>query len=578
MYITKKIYPTAGQGREMLDKLSRPIEADRRAAFVFQAVEVILETAAIYVIIMAMLAFIAPTAAANFWHLALFISAVCAYYIQLQYTVTLDMVVHLEEDQKLAAKLQKTKSSYTRSRAGLFILALVLNTVGGFVLVNKVTFKADKGSLDQLDKEHRENVQRIEGNYKAALGGLAAFDDQAAQSRAAWDLYGQKRPSEVKYAALKAKSEGADLLNKKTALTEQATKTRAAEIKAEESSYKSRRTAITSALQTDLDKQFWQELAAAFGATLFSFAMLSLVWVFHTRATRHELICGVRYRIQMPSNEHQSPVQTVAFLGKFVAYGLVQMVAVGIFKVAEFMFRFRLNFAGHGDTVEQKAHMKLNTAEAKQAAEVLASAAPENAVHFEVEQGNDYSIQDAIEEERMARERAAQARAAAVGTALNTANNAYTSANSSNSANTANSAHNDNSQYSVEIDNSEEDLTTALPTVPTADNADQPQKPMTFLEQFRADKAAQANLQKFGVEQETIEKIQAARAQSARLNKSQIVLEHEGKTFTIRDAEKRIETYKARANNPNSAEETRAENARKAELWAQLVQIQINKN
>lgn len=596
MHITKKIYPTRGQARERLDKLSRTIDADRRAAFVFQAVETVLETAAVYVIIQSIGGLLAPSFADRFWAVSLMIAALCAYYIQLQYTVNLDMAVHIEEDEKLAESLPKTRDSYKKSRLVLFVLALVLNTVGGFILANKVTFKADKSSLEQLDKEHRQNIQRIEDNYKTALGGLASFDEQAAQSKSTWKTYSQARPNEQKYAALKAKEEGAALLNKKAAITEQATSTRAAEIKSEKASYERRRAAITSTLQEDMNKQLGWEIVAAIGSILFSLSMLTLVWIYHSRATRHELICGVSYKIQMPTNEHQSPVQTVEFLAKYIAYGLVQAVAVGVYKAANFVFRFRLNFTGHGDTVEQKQGVKINvvqaTAEHSEVVQQSEDLDGAKAVQLEVSEGDHYPVQTAIEEERL--ERIKQARARAVAAANSSANN---------DNNSANSAYNDNN-HPAQVDNSQGDNSAnnySSDNANTANNktvqtASSSTRAGGFnLAEFRAAQfkreqgfVAQNNPAQLDIEQtetapEVVEfetkqaAIKQGRADKIKASKSSILFEHNGQTYTVRDAEKQAGVYLSRAQNEASSEKAREENARRAQLWKQLAEIAMSK-
>ena len=570
MYITKKIYPSKGQAREMLDKLSRSIAADRRAAFVFQAVETILETAAIYIIIQSVGALLAAETVNKFWFVSLTIAALCAYYIQLQYTVTLDMAVHIEEDTKLADKLPKTRDSYRKSRLVLFVLALVLNTVGGFILVNKVTPKADKSALEQLDKEHRQTVSTIEANYKATLSSLASFDDQLAQTRSTWARYAQSRPNETNHANLNAKKESAALLKKKTALTEQATTARADEIKAEKAAYNQRRAAIISALQGEISAQFGWEVVAAIGSFLFSLAMLTLVWIYHSRATRHELICGVSYTIQMPSNEEQNPVQTAEFLAKYIFFGISQTVAVAVYFVASRLLKYRLNFTGHGDTIEQRAAVKINTVNSSPAHSIQEATEPAPpAVQFEVEQPDNYSIDAIAEQERLELQKRQRQQAVS---AANSAND--------------NSQQGDNNQN----DNSDESGNKERPTVRVGFVNNN----KFSLAQFRLEQRRQEQTENEGrttnydgqntgePESETVEfdhkpnGISQARAERVKANKSKVIFEHQGQEYTIRDAEKRVGIYLKRANDPNTSEESRANNARSANLWKQLADAAIN--
>ena len=570
MYITKKIYPSKGQAREMLDKLSRSIAADRRAAFVFQAVETILETAAIYIIIQSVGALLAAETVNKFWFVSLTIAALCAYYIQLQYTVTLDMAVHIEEDQKLADKLPKTRDSYRKSRLVLFVLALVLNTVGGFILVNKVTPKADKSALEQLDKEHRQTVSTIEANYKANLSSLASFDDQLAQTRSTWARYAQSRPNETNHANLNAKKESAALLKKKTALTEQATAARADEIKAEKAAYNQRRAAIISALQGEISAQFGWEIVAAIGSFFFSLAMLTLVWIYHSRATRHELICGVSYTIQMPSNEEQNPVQTAEFLAKYIFFGISQTVAVAVYFVASRLLKYRLNFTGHGDTIEQRAAVKINTVNSSPAHSIQEATEPAPpAVQFEVEQPDSYSIDAIAEQERLELQKRQRQQAVS---AANSAND--------------NSQQGDNNQN----DNSDESGNKEQPTVRVGfANNNQFSLAQFRLEQRRKEQTENEGRttnydgQNMGEpEAETVEfdhkpsGISQARAERVKANKSKVIFEHQGQEYTIRDAEKRVGIYLKRANDPNTSEESRANNARSANLWKQLADAAIN--
>lgn len=577
MYITKKIYPSKGQGREMLDKLSRSIAADRRAAFVFQAVETILEAAAIYIIIQSVGALLAAETVNKFWFVSLTIAALCAYYIQFQYTVTLDMTVHIEEDQKLADKLPKTRDSYRKSRLVLFVLALALNTVGGFILVNKVTPKADKSTLNQLDKEHRQTVSNIEDNYKAALSSLASFDDQLAQTRSTWARYAQSRPNETNHANLNAKKESSALLNKKTALTEQATAARADEIKAEKSAYNQRRAAIISALQSEISAQFGWEVVAAIGSFLFSLAMLTLVWIYHSRATRHELICGVSYTIQMPSNEEQNPVQTAEFLAKYIFFGISQTVAVAVYWVASRLLKYRLNFTGHGDTIEQRAAVKINTVNSSPAHSVQqATEAAPPAVQFEVQQPDYYSIDAIAEQERLELEKRQRQQ---VVVAANSANG-----NSANDNSKDENSQSANSNDNTSSDNKEQ------PTVHVGfDSNNQFNLAQFRLEQQRKEQAensgreAKQNGENLGEPKaETVEfehkpsGISQARAERIKLNKSNVIFEHNGQEYTIRDAEKRVGIYLKRAKDTATSDEARANNARSAELWKQLADIAIN--
>lgn len=562
MYITKKIYPSKGQAREMLDKLSRSIAADRRAAFVFQAVETILETAAIYIIIQSVGALLAAETVSKFWFVSLTIAALCAYYIQLQYTVTLDMTVHIEEDQKLADKLPKTRDSYRKSRLVLFVLALVLNTVGGFILVNKVTPKADKSTLNQLDKEHRQAVSNIEDNYKATLSSLASFDDQLAQTRSTWARYAQSRPNETNHANLNAKKESSALLNKKTALTEQATAARADEMKAEKAAYNQRRAAIISALQSEISAQFGWEVVAAIGSFLFSLAMLTLVWIYHSRATRHELICGVSYTIQMPSNEEQNPIQTAEFLAKYIFFGISQTIAVAVYWIASRLLKYRLNFTGHGDTIEQRAAVKINTVNSSPAHSVQETTEPAlPAVQFEVEQGAPYSVDDVAEQERLELEKRQR-------------QHIVFTANSANS-----NSQNDNSQNDNNQGDNSENSSSEKPTVRVGFNSNSGFSLAQFrLEQLRKEQAESLGEPKA----ETVEfdhkpsDISQARAERIKLNKSNVIFEHNGQEYTIRDAEKRIGIYSKRANDTTTSDEARANNARTAQLWKQLADIAIN--
>jgi hemin uptake protein HemP len=475
------------------------------------------------------------------------------------------MAVHIEEDQKLADKLPKTRDSYRKSRLVLFVLALVLNTVGGFILVNKVTPKADKSAVVMLDREHSQAVKTIQDNYKSALSSLASFDDQAAQSRATWQRYAQSRPNETNHANLNAKKESAALLSKKTKLTEQATAARTAELKAENAAYNQRRAAIISAMQSEINQQFGWEIVAAIGSFLFSLAMLTLVWIYHSRATRHELICGVSYTIQMPSNEEQNPIQTAEFLAKYIFFGISQTVTVGVYWIASRLLKYRLNFTGHGDTIEQRAAVKINTVNSAPAhaqhVEIEPEAPAPPVVEFEVQQGTPYSVDKVAEAERLELIKRQRAQA-------------FTAANSANSANKEN-------------DNKENDNTALIDNKPPTTATAKDNNNVFSLAQFRAqqkEKAAQINSQDGAGSSQNIEiefdhepnTISQARAEKIKANKSKVIFEHDGQEYTIRDAEKRIGIYSKRAKDQTTSEEARRNNARTAELWETLVDKAIN--
>jgi len=592
--ITKKIYPIAGEKRAMLSKLAHAISADRSAALFFQFIEMILEGAAVYAIMQLSLAYLAPNLGGWGQVFSAVAAVVCAFYIQQQFSNSLNMAVVLEEDKALAAKLDKTKNSYRRSRWVVCFFAAALNTVGGYILATKATFKADLSSVERLESEHKKALSEINNTYKSDLQQADGFDDRAASSKATWTQYAAANPTEKSYAALKGNKEQREILERKTKLIESAAARQTSFVKAENDSYERRRAALLDAAKSETSKQFFQEMAALLGSTVFSIALLSMVWVFHTRAARHELICGIKIEVQMPSNEEQSMVGSGSFLVRFVLNGFAQSVFVMLYKAADWAFRWRLNLSGHGDTVEHKAMLKTNAKEAQKQAMEAAKKQVER-VPMEIEEGEEEQAEEEEIEATPTRSRPAAGQISSaqnyadldtVSTVFTTANTRTIDENSANTANTANNKPAANSANSVESANSENsEDSTANSRANTANTS----KGAFNFERWKAEQAAkmqpsqtpqndeQGEVELSIEKQVQQERAARVRANNAAANKSNTSIEIGGKEYTLRDLEQHIRVNKKRANDENASAEARARNLKKAEQMQQIIELHNQK-
>lgn len=576
--ITKKIYPTSGSPRQLFDKLGRSINADHNAATMFQIVEFAIEAVAIHAILNSLVQlFQASGGSASGWigwGITAFVwtlSIAAAMTIQVQYASNLYMMEQVKFDKNLADKLGAGANTYIRNARILFVFCLVLNAWGGYILLNKVIFKADQTQIQQLEKSLIETKKGANARYDAALAEAKKYDDQIAQSRTIWTKHAAAKPTEKTYAANKMKSETADLLKKKTAIIEQATADRKAELEQETTEYTKQKTALVGAVQSDLDKQSMQEWLSLAGSLFFSFTLLVLVGALHRRATKNELLCGVKYVLQMPSNEEQSALNSFAFLGKFALNGIGQTVAVAGFFVAQKLLRTRLNLSGYNDTAPMQnvlKQTKIELAQAQAEAEQQAREAAKNRVEnvpFEVDEVEQieqhYPAENKVEQSKV--ERVERKQIAVVRTENNAPtveNNANENSNSENSA-TANS--------SEQIANSQNENSTS----PTANSANRKQ---TYAEIWRAEQAAKKLAGETPKEDETEQsetveldtttaKIAANRADAARVNKSQTIVDFSGKKFTIRQLETMKNTYSKRAADANFSEASRQSNQEKAD-------------
>lgn len=584
--ITKKIYPTSGSPRQLFDKLGRSINADHNAATMFQIVEFAIEAVAIHAILNSLVQLFQASGGSALgwigWSITAFVwalSIAAAMTIQVQYASNLYMMEQVKFDKNLADKLGAGANTYTRNARILFAFCLVLNAWGGYILLDKVIFKADQTQIQQLEKSLIETKKGANARYDAALAEAKKYDDQIAQSRTIWTKHAAAKPTEKTYAANKMKSETADLLKKKTAIIEQATADRKAELEQETTEYKKQKTALVGAVQSDLDKQSMQEWLSLAGSLFFSFTLLVLVGALHRRATKNELLCGVKYVLQMPSNEEQSALNSFAFLGKFALNGIGQTVAVAGFFVAQKLLRTRLNLSGYNDTAPTQnilKQTKIELAQAQAEAEQQAREAAKNRVEnvpFEVDETEPieqhYPAPNKVEQskvERVERKQIAPVR---------TENNAPTVENSVNE--NSNSENNTTANSPAQIANSESENKVSA----TANSANRKQ---TYAEIWRAEQAAKKLAGETPKEDETGQTepieldattatIAANRADAARVNKSQTIVDFSGKKFTIRQLETMRNTYSKRAADANFSEGSRQSNQEKADQIGTILSL-----
>lgn len=567
--ITKKIYPTSGAPRQLFDKLGRSINADHNAATMFQTVEFVIEAVAIHAILNSLVQlFQASGGAASGWigwsltAFVWFLSIAAALTIQVQYASNLYMMEQVKYDQQLATKLGKAgAATYTRNARILFALCLVLNAWGGYILLDKVIFKADQTQITQVDKAFAEAKKGANERYDAALAEAKKYDEQIAQSRTIWTKHAAAKPDEKTYAANKMKSETAALLKTKTEIIEAATADRKAELEQEKAAHAKQKAALVGAVQSDLDKQAAQEWLSLAGSLFFSFTLLVLVGALHRRATKNELLCGVKYVLQMPSNEEQSALNSFSFLGKFVMNGIGQTFAVAGFFVAQKVLRTRLNLSGYNDTAptqnvlkQTKIELAQAQIEAEQQAREAAKSRVEN-VPFEVEQDEieqPYPEQieaeqrrvDQVERKQSATENSAKTTANNVSENSITANNASANSQGANSANTTKRV----TAADIWREQRRAEQAGAKPTETVADSPTEPIDLETKIKQHRGAQAA--------------------------INKTQTMAEYNGKMHTLRALDTMANTYKTRALDMKKSADSRISNA---QTYSKIIDV-INSN
>jgi hypothetical protein len=358
LHITKKIYPASGEGRQMLNRLAFSIKADTWAAFCFQAIEFALETVAIFNIINFIAALasgaIGTALTVGLWVLA----ALAAWSIQWQFATNIAMQVAVNNDATLSQKLGKGSASYGRAKWAIFILALSLNTVGGYIIATSKTFKADTSTIKDLERQNEAEKKRITDNYNQAIASAAAYDLQANEVRKTWSEYAKSRPNEKSYAGIQKEAAVKELMGKKSKEIADAVAQKAAETKAEEERYKHNRAQLEAASKDDVSKQKQQEWVALVGSVLFSLVLLVLVSTMCRRVAENEAKCGIRYEIQLPSNEEQSIVANAIFTVRFILNKVGHFLLYGIYWVIDFLPEKRFNFTGHGSTTIKKEKLE----------------------------------------------------------------------------------------------------------------------------------------------------------------------------------------------------------------------------
>ena len=357
-----------------------------------------------------------------------------------------------------------------------------------------------------------------------------------------------------------------DYWRKKTDIIEAATADRKAELEQETAAYAKQKTALVGAVQSDLDKQSMQEWLSLAGSLFFSFTLLVLVGALHRRATKNELLCGVKYVLQMPSNEEQSALNSFLFLAKFVVNGIGQTIAVAGFFVAQKLLKTRLNLSGYNDTAATEnilKQTKIELAQAQLEAEQQAREAAKNRVEnvpFEVEQDE---IDQPYPDQNDAVKEGIVPPPAQTKQPQTVANKPETVANSV-SANSAIS----NSANSTTANNSFANSANNKP--PRQTEADR------WREERRLKKLAGETPKEepetveivpidADVERAILNKIIQTRAALVNTNKTQSTVIYKDKERSVRDMETMLNTYSRRAISPKFSEASRESNRIEAE-------------
>lgn len=364
--ITKKIYPEGGEKRQMLNKLARSIQVDSRAAFVFQAIEFVLETVAIFSVIGFLAALAGGSLGTAFSYGLWILSALAALSIQEQFSVNATMAVQVESDPVLAQKLGSQRNSFKRAKWAIFILALSLNTAGGYIIATSKTFKADTSTIAELDRQYNAEKQRINAAYTSAIAGAAMYDAQANEVRKTWDSHAKSKPQDKLYAGQKKEKEVKALMDKKQAETIEAAQAKKRELDEAKATYEAQSAALKNAAVDDINKQHRQEWLAFFGSLALSSVLLVLVSVMRTRVAQNEARCGIRYEIQMPSNEEQNVFLNAVFVVKYTCSKIVQSALYFLYSIAAWFSDRRFNFTGYASTKARNEKLDIQSVAAHQ--------------------------------------------------------------------------------------------------------------------------------------------------------------------------------------------------------------------
>lgn len=364
--ITKKIYPEGGEKRQMLNKLARSIQVDSRAALCFQALEFVLETVAIFHIIGFLAALAGGSMGTVFTYVLWALSALVALSIQQQFAVNVGMSVQVQNDPVFAARLGAHKHSYRNARWAIFFLALSLNTAGGYIIATSKTFKADTSTIVELDRQYNAEKQRINSAYSEAIASAAMYDAQANEVRKTWKEHAKNKPNQKTYAGLKKEKEVKVLMDKKQAETADAAQAKKRELEDAKATYESQSATLKGAAIEDVNKQHKQEWVAFFASLALSSVLLILVSVMRTRVANNEAKCGIRYEIQMPSNEEQSVLSNALFTGKYIASKLLQTLLYAVYSCAAWFSDRRFNFTGYASTKARNEKLDIQASAAHQ--------------------------------------------------------------------------------------------------------------------------------------------------------------------------------------------------------------------
>lgn len=364
--ITKKIYPEGGEKRQMLNKLARSIQVDGRAAFVFQAIEFVLETVAIFSVIGFLAALAGGSLGTAFSYGLWVLSALAALSIQEQFAVNATMAVQVETDPVFAQKLGSQKDNYKRAKWAIFVLALTLNTAGGYIIATSKTFKADTSAIAELDRQYNAEKARIDAAYTSAIASAAMYDAQANEVRKTWKEYAKNKPNEKTYAGIQKEKEVKALMETKQAETTEAAQAKKRELDEAKTTYENQSAALKNAAVDDINKQHRQEWLAFFGSLALSSVLLVLVSVMRTRVAQNEARCGIRYEIQMPSNEEQNVFLNAVFVVKYTCSKIAQTALYFLYSGAAYFSDRRFNFTGYASTKARTEKLDVRSTEAHQ--------------------------------------------------------------------------------------------------------------------------------------------------------------------------------------------------------------------
>lgn len=289
-----------------LEQMQPSISADNRAASVFQFIEAFIEIAGVHSIFLFIFTVLGLTINALFFTIPLGIMLSAA--IQGLLTSNLRTKVVVENNQAIIDQMGDTKenliSKYNTTALLICAIAMMLNGLGGYLLLLNFTFKADKTAENTLKQQNRADLDRINGHYTAQFSAVALIDSTIAQTQNDWAIYAQRNPSQRAYANKKLQEFVPPLVAQRDSSYSALISSKKAEIDEINQRFDVGLAYIRDLHAADYSKQWRQEFFALLISILASTLLLYLVWKLRVRATLTEIRHGVSYTMELSNDQN----------------------------------------------------------------------------------------------------------------------------------------------------------------------------------------------------------------------------------------------------------------------------------